>query len=72
MAIIDSSLSDLYYPTNGKNCCADNQSNVNTCTYIMCFYYAPNFEEVMGAYWFGPLSICLSVMRNAVHTVKNG
>ena len=31
------------------------------------FFYAPNFEEVEGAYWFGPvcpsvrLSVCLSV-----------
>ena len=27
------------------------------------FYYAPNFEEVEGAYWFGPvhLSVRLSV-----------
>ena len=26
-------------------------------------FYAPNFEEVEGAYWFGPvrLSVCLSV-----------
>ena len=40
-------------------------------------YYAPNFEEVEGAYWFGPVrgsvhaSVCASV-RPRLHTVKNG
>ena len=24
---------------------------------IQCFYYAPNFKEVEGAYWFGPVSL---------------
>ena len=43
---------------------------------IMVFecFYAPNFEEVEGAYWFGSvravsLSVCLSVMRE--HSVRN-
>ena len=36
------------------------------------FYYAPNFREVEGAYWFG--LVCLSValsVRYALHMVKN-
>ena len=34
-------------------------------------YYAPNFGEVEGAYWFGPVrpsvcpSVCLSVIRGS-------
>ena len=45
--------------------------------YIFSFY-APNFEEVEGAYWFGSVravsqsvcqSVCQSVMRE--HSVRN-
>ena len=32
--------------------------------------YAPNFEEVEEAYWFGPVCVC--VVRYALHTAKNG
>ena len=36
---------------------------------ILYINYAPNFEEVEGAYWFEP--VWLSV-RYALHSVKNG
>ena len=33
------------------------------CSYSSSLYYAPNFGDVEGAYWFGPVhpSVCLSV-----------
>ena len=33
------------------------------------FYYAPNFGEVEGAYWFGPVrpSVCPSVRLSITH-----
>ena len=36
--------------------------------FLLLFFYAPNFKEVEGAYWFGSVravceSVCLSVMR---------
>ena len=33
------------------------------CSVLSLIFYAPNFEEVEEAYWFGPvhLSVCLSV-----------
>ena len=34
------------------------------------YYYAPNFEEVEGAYWFGPVRGSVHVL--CLHTVKNG
>ena len=37
-------------------------------------FYAPNFEEVEGAYWFGPVrgSVRPSVCPLRLRTVKNG
>ena len=36
------------------------------------FYYAPNFEEVEEAYWFGPvhLSVCLSIRPSVYPSVR--
>ena len=34
------------------------------------FYYAPNFEEAEGAYWFGPVRPWC-VVHYILHTVKN-
>ena len=33
------------------------------------FFYAPNFEEVEEAYWFGPVHPSVG---HTLHTVKNG
>ena len=36
-------------------------------------YYAPNFEEVEEAYWFGPVRAYVSAcVGHTLHTVKNG
>ena len=30
-------------------------------SHLLHFHYAPNFEEVEGAYWFGPVRPCVRV-----------
>ena len=39
----------------------------------VCDFYAPNFEEVEGAYWFGPVrpSVRLSVRPSVRLSVRN-
>ena len=43
-----------------------------TSSYVCLVFYAPNFEEVEGAYWFGPVrpSVRLSV-RNTFWKLRN-
>ena len=42
-------------------------------SFIFLSYYAPNFEEAEGVYWFGPVRVCICLsVRYALHTVKNG
>ena len=57
----------LYLVVVRRNCCCSTH-----------YFYAPNFEEVEGAYWFGSVravsqsvsqSVSLSVMRE--HSVRN-
>ena len=50
---------------------------LNTCILLQLtktYFYAPSFEEIEEAYWFGPVrpSMRACMVRYALNTVKNG
>ena len=38
-------------------------------SFLFSFYYAPNFEEVEGAYWFDPVRLSICPLRFLADTL---